>query len=329
MFAFTVLFAVNVYAGSPTDEELDFNETDAEEDVLIGVFDLRDRETFIQVTLTDDDADTVHVQLFNLSQSCGENNFFDEYTGNDTHVYNIRNITTNDGNDPGFQLPDGAYGFFVVHFQDEEGIGNLRIKDANGYEYRTNLQGGSNQSDLGPQSDDNEWWFNFSQEEGVVLSDIFGVMVSELNEFTSGTKLAPITESWNAVNVNILDLNEVLFSCADSVFTCTDGTDPLIPELLEIIAEETDDDLGAIQPEQVNVEFGINEAIPNSKGAPLVCPNNTVTAGTVFFNEEENDVEDDGDDSVFVLFVGLNDGNSRGSFDSAWAGENAFDTSED
>jgi len=315
IFAFTALSAVNLYAGYP------LNETDSEWRQLVGVFDLRDRETFIQVTHTDEGestpGDLVHIQVFNLAQSCGENNFFDAYTTNDTHVYNIRNLTTNDGSDPGFTLPDNSYGFVVVTFEDDQGIGNMRIKDANGYEYRTNLQATDNDDDEGP--DDDEHWFNFNQEAGVVFSDIFGVMVSEVDSFNDGVILGPITESYVAFNVELLDLNEVLFSCTDLVFACTDGTDPLIPELLDDIAEENNEDLGTIS--SVNVEFGINETIPSSKGAPLLCPNNTINAGTVFFNEEEHEGQDD---YAFIMFVGLNDGNGRGSFDSVWSGENVF-----
>jgi len=321
---FTAFVTVNVYAGDGT---IELNETDSELGVLVGVFDLRDRETFIQVTLSDDDdstpGDLVHIQVFNLAQDCGENNFFDFYTTDDTHVYDIRNLTTNDGNNPGFTLPDNSYGFVVVTFENEFGIGNMRIKDANGYEYRTNLQGAGNDGNDDPDDEDNEWWFNFNSEEGVILSDIFGTPIGEAGAFEDGVKLGPITENFVAMNVELYNLDEVLFSCTDLVFACTDGTDPLIPELLDEIAEDNDEDLGTISA--VNVEFGINETIPSSKGAPLVCPNNTINAGTVFFNEEFNNIDDEDDGEAFVMFVGLNDGNGRGSFDSAWSGESIFD----
>lgn len=339
IFAFTALTAVNVYAGYPIPE------TDSEWESLIGVFDLRDRESFIQVTNSDDDAVSVHVQIFNIAQNCGENNFFDAYTPHDTHVYNIRDIVTNDGTDAGFTLPDDAYGFVIVQFRDftcgtppcdsgdfnSEGIGNMRIKDASGYEYRTNLQAlGTDNNDDG--DDDDEHWFNFNQEEGVVFSDIFGTVVSNVAErsddddddfverWEDGAKLTPITESYVAFNAEILNLDEVLFSCGDLVFACTDGTDPLIPELLDDIGGEGDSDLGIIST--VSMEFGINEAIPSSKDAPLVCPNNTTSAGTVFFNEEDHEGESP---YAFIMFVGLNDGNGRGTFDSVWSGENLYD----
>ena len=107
VLTFTAFAAVNVYAGLPV------NETDHEDEVLVGFFDLRDRETFVQVTnsiLETPEASVIHVQIFNVGDLCNENNFFDAYTPNDTHVYDLRNILTNDGNPSGVVLPDDAYG---------------------------------------------------------------------------------------------------------------------------------------------------------------------------------------------------------------------------
>ena len=81
-------------------------------------------------------------------------------------------------------------------------------------------------------------------------------------------------------------------------------------------------DLGQVQ---VGAEWDINEAIPSSRGARNICPNNTTSAGTIFLNEEQSNTGSGMlDNNAFVMFVGLNDGNGRGSFDSAWAGESAF-----
>jgi len=139
IFAFTALASINVYAGLP------INETDAGDFQAVGFFDLRDRESFIQITNTSGvDTATMHIQVFNVGNLCNENNFFDTYTPNDTHVYNLRDILTNDGNPAGFVLPDDAYGIFVAtdtDFNNLTLIGNLRIEDNNGYEYRTNLNG--------------------------------------------------------------------------------------------------------------------------------------------------------------------------------------------
>jgi len=338
---FTAFISVNVYAGS--NSRLHYNETDAEMDILVGVFDLRDRESYIQLTLTDLDENTenddpappaeaarAHVQVFNLAQDCGENNFFDLYTLKDTHLYNMRNIVTNDGSDPGFTLPDNSYGFVVISFEPwgssdgeiRQGLGNLRIVDASGFEYRTNLAGAGNNNEDRPHQDDGKWWFNFDTEEGVILSDIFATPLGELRDdnFEDGAILGPITNNYLAANIELLDLDEVVFSCGDTVFACTDGTDPLIPELLDIIAEENNEDLGTIS--NVSAEYGINETIPSSKGAPLLCANNTINAGTVFIGNQEHNMQGSGRDHIaFVIFVGLNNGNDRGTFDSLWHGE--------
>ena len=123
-------------------------------DVLVYFFDLRDRETFIQYTYPDrlnrGDVATAHVQIFNVADNCNENDFFDVYTINDTHSYNMRDIVTNDGNPSGVVLPDGAYGIVAISSQLVTAIpnnsgfsgafGNVRILDNNGYEYRSNAQ---------------------------------------------------------------------------------------------------------------------------------------------------------------------------------------------
>ena len=116
---------------------------------LFYFFDLRERESFIQYTYTDmmglGSNGQAHVQIFDVSNNCNENNFFDTFTPFDTHTYNMRDIQTNDGNPSGVVLPDGAYGivaisFFVNGNNVSSAIGNLRVADNSGYEYRTNAQ---------------------------------------------------------------------------------------------------------------------------------------------------------------------------------------------
>jgi len=104
-------------------------------DILFSFFDLRDRESFVQVTNVDSVDATLHVQIFDVSNNCNENNFFDTYTPSDTHVYNMRDIQTNNGNDSGVVLPDGSYGFVAIQESDSGRnlIGNFRVIDDNGY----------------------------------------------------------------------------------------------------------------------------------------------------------------------------------------------------
>ena len=89
-------------------------ETDTAGVVLIAPFDLRDRESFFQVTNLAASNQTVHIQIYNVANLCNENNFFDVYTPNDTHTYNLRDILTNDSNPSGVVLPDDAFGIIVA-----------------------------------------------------------------------------------------------------------------------------------------------------------------------------------------------------------------------
>ena len=296
---------MNVFAGG----SIDISETDTADFQLVGFFDLRDRESFIQITNTDTSAQTVHIQVFNVGNLCNENNFFDAYTPNDTHTYNLRDITTNDGNPSGVVLPPDAYGIFVATYLDAEPltlIGNLRIEDNNGYEYRTNLNGiGERAREV--DDEDNDLTFNYNSENGVILSDIVGISLDNVGEVEPPAEVfaADIVNIWRSFDIDIYDLNEVPFSCRNVIFACTDQDNPLLPALLE---ESGDASVASF-------EYGINDAIPSSKGAPLLCPNNIISEGFVRLRDIE-----DGDDTndVFVLFAGLNNGNGRGSIDSLW-----------
>jgi len=281
------------------------------EDMLVNFFDLRDRESFIQLTFNadlplDDPPDdfdpgsnlTIHIQIFTVNQNCDENNFFDVYTPNDTHVYNMRDIQTNDGNPSGVVLPDDAFGFvFAVAvnsqgelFEDAEVlIGNMRIIDDNGYEYRTNAQAGDTfeESDEDPLA-----FFNFNTEGGVTLSDIVGIAFND--DFDEGE--AVVDDQFAVLNIDILNLNETIFSCRDVTIACIDEDNPLIEALLEESGTSV-----------ARAEYGINNAIPHSKGGELLCPGNNISEGFVKMEL----LNDDSDD--FTLFVGLNNGNGRGS----------------
>jgi len=290
-------------------------ETDgAAEDALIGFFDLRDRETFIQVTnLNPDDAagETLHIQIFNVGNLCGENDFFDFYTPNDTHVYNLRDITRNDGTANTVLLPDDAYGIFVANVENDSSkilIGNLRILDNNGYEYRTNLVGNDNDDSTtdGPGLVS----FNFNSQGGVSLSDIVSF---QSNVNSDENNLNNILQVWAAWTVEIVDLNEDVSSCRNVITACTDQDNPLLSDLLFIVNSDDNEDLEEEAANVASFEYGINESVPSSKGAPLLCPGNTITDG--FVRLELNAVGDTTEDEV-TMFIGLNNGNGRGSMDT-------------
>jgi len=258
--------------------------TDTNNYQLYSFYDLRERESFVQVTNTDGPA-IIHVQVFDVGNLCNENNFFDTYTSSDTHVYNLRDIQTNNGNPSGFVLPDGAYGIVVVTVVQGIGlpadttngsiIGNFRVIDDSGYEYRTNSQGPS------PINGGN-FTFNFNMLSGANASDIIGMT---FNNITSGE----VTTSGSSLtfDTTLLNNDEVPFSCSNTTFSCTADT----------------------------FEFGINDAIPNSRDGGVVCGSNVISGGLV------NLTLISGSDTTeaFAGYVGLNNDNGRGSMDSMWA----------
>jgi len=272
----------NSYAGGSA-SILPLSETDTNNYQLYSFYDLRDRESFVQVTSPDSPA-TLHVQVFDVGNLCNENNFFDTYTTADTHVYNLRDILTNDGDPSGFVLPDGAYGFVVITVVLGEGqpantggniIGNFRVIDNSGYEYRTNSQGPSLIQQI---ANGQNYTFNFNTLGGVNASDVIGITVNDINS-------GEVTASGSSLtfDTTLFNNSEVEFSCSDTNFSCTADT----------------------------FEYGINDAIPNSRDGSVVCGSNVISEGLVSLNRlSESNID------AFAGYVGLNNGNGRGSMDS-------------
>ena len=180
---FVLLFPVLVFFSTSCNTI--FSETDAESFQMVSFFDLRDRESFVQITNTGSSDNRIHVQIFDVDNNCNENNFFDNLTGNDTHVYNLRDIQTNDGNPSGVVLPGSAYGIVVITLIDSttnlstairELIGNFRVIDnIGGYEYRTNSLSVANTLGIAAEAIP-EFYLNYNQQGGVTLSDVVGFL---------------------------------------------------------------------------------------------------------------------------------------------------------
>ncbi len=289
-------------------------------------FDLRERETFIQLTYPDSFSIGVnaiaHVQIFDVSNNCNENDFFDTYTVNDTHVYNLRDIQTNDGSPSGVNLPDGSYGIVAITlgtytngFFPGTAIGNLRIIDDNGYEYRTNAQSinGEFTGDFSPFPQA-FMTFNFNSFSGVTLSDVVGLTFTGVfGNNTFEWDSSSIIPAFTPLDVDILDNNETIFSCRDIIFSCVDEDNPRLEELLEFAGSAS----------VARFEYGINESIPHSKNGELLCPGNNISEGIVKLNYEPypsniNDFQANKAGPFFLGFIGLNNGNGRGSMDSFW-----------
>jgi len=299
LLIFLFLFTPTSYSGF----ELPDTDGLGDSERLFSFFDLRDRESFVQLTNVDTSDATVHVQIWDVSNNCNENNFFDTYTPSDTHVYNMRNIQTNDGNPSGVVLPDNAYGFVsIIDFETSRDlIGNFRIIDITGYEYRTNAI--DINGEFGPWGRDRpNITFNYNTKGNITLSDVVGIAVNSTLDSNGEVSVADILDTYFSFDVDILNEDEVIFSCRNVIFACTDQDNPLLKELLEDSGDAS----------VASFEYGINNAIPHSRGGELLCPGNTISDGFVTLNL----IDERGD--WFVGFIGLNSGNSRGSMDSFW-----------
>lgn len=305
LLVLSFIIPINTNAGNTS---YSYVETDTREEPLYAFFDLRDRESFIQITNVTSVGTPLHIQIYNVDQECNENNFFDFYTPNDTHTYNMRDILTNDGNPSGVVLPDNAYGVVVISSDegDNELIGNLRILDDSGYEYRTNIigrQGSTNSSSASPFDN---YYFNFNSNEGVTMSDVVGVSFRGVT-----TGLDDPVNNLTLFDVDILDNNEVLFSCRNVIFACIDGDSPLQEAVLESAAENSTSGASV-----ANFEYGINETISHSRNGELLCPNNVVPEGIVKLTPFNVNTNSSGGPIRFVGYAGLNNGNGRGTIDS-------------
>ena len=93
-----------------------------------------------------------------------------------------------------------------------------------------------------------------------------------------------------------------------------DQDNPRLEELLEFFADE-----GA-SANVASFEYGINDAVPHSRGGELLCPGNNIDEGFVRLDlTAEFLIESDYRSFNFAgIFIGLNNGNGRGSLDSIW-----------
>jgi len=312
---FSILFVLFVTAQTFSGV-LPVSETDHESFQQFYFYDTRDRESFIQITNSNTGPSniTIHVQVFNVDDDCNENNFYDTLTPNDTHVYNMRDIQTNNGNPSGVVLPDNAYGLVVITNVIGAGqestnnptslIGNFRIIDELGYEYRTNAHGFT---DFEFINFERLFTFNFSKKEGVILSDVIAMLVDGAGTGRIEVIAQDIIRSNISFDFDLYDINENAFSCRDVTFACVDQDHPRLQELLEITETSV-----------ASFEYGINNAIPHSKGGELLCPGNNIEEGIARFQNTSIRCTEP---PAFINFIGLNNGNGRGSMDS-WFNQN-------
>jgi len=140
------------------------------------------------------------------------------------------------------------------------------------------------------------------------------ITTNDLNNITSESEFeVDVLNAWILFDVDIFDLNENAFSCRNVIFSCVDEDNPLLETLLEEVSDDPDSSASV-----ASFEYGINEAIPHSRNSELLCPGNTVSEGFVRF-DRFNFTGSGDNPSLTAFFVGLNNGNGRGSMDSWWA----------
>ncbi len=288
VLAFLLVTPIKSWGGAPF--ALSVN-TDTADMQLFSFWDLRDRESFVQVTNTGSAPVTVHVQIFNAGDGCDEVDFYDDYTPQDTHVYNLRALTRNNGTPLNISIPDNGYGLMVVtvvtgvggiSINDPVLIGNFRVIDDSGYEYRTNSAGYLESSGSG----NDVYTINFNNLNGANASDVVGVLVTQV-----GPGFIEVVAQGTGVtfDANIFDADENVISCGNFTFRCNSS----------------------------QFDVGINDAYPATKGGPEICNGNTDTVGFLSLAIVD---EDPNIDDIFIGFVGLNNGDGTGSMDSWWVG---------
>jgi len=321
--AFIVLGTINSFSGGFPIIESDSNKNFS----IFAFYDLRDRESYLQVTNSQASPSRLHIQIFNVGNLCNENNFFDDYTGNDTHVYNMRDILTNDTNPSGVELPDDAYGIVAISSVGTSGIGfnqfdagaligNFRILDNSGYEYRTNMAAFANEEAFISRL---EYFANFNQQGGVSLSDIVGmVLVIDNNSTVGEWNASDVINTFMVLDVDIINNSEVLLSCRDVIFACIQPNDPLVDELLAVNSGNNTNFQGENGASVASFEYGINNTIPHSKGGELLCPGNVIGEGILNLSFQGVAATNTFGGVIIPTFIGLNNGNGRGSMDAFW-----------
>ena len=324
LFVLAVLMAMPILpmqaiAGGPSFADGIIDDTDLGAERLVSFWDLRERESFVQVTNTSAAKINIHVQFYDVGSDlseCNHCNFVDMLTPKDTHVYNIRDIVTNfDNVGKCPNIDEGSYGFVVISHDpagedpriDYPLIGMFRVIDDLGYEYRTNSAG----KEIESGQDLLDSRVNFSSANGNVLSDLVGITYLSVSD---RSVVAPgVTANFGGLGVPgslddimIFDEDESATSCGQKTFSCAVG----------------------------NFDRAIDSSLPNSKGLNnQICDADilfTNTAGWVNlpFNGFSCSAAIGGglDGSCetgspfFVGFLGLNNGDGTGTMDSFWFG---------
>lgn len=280
--------AQDVFAFGITTTEPDINRRTHQ---MVGYWDLRERNSFFQVTNTSGEEIRIHIQLFNVGQDCAEFDYYDTLTGFDTHVYKVSELDRNNG--AALASPDLSEGHGIVAVSlvnpddtlnfDRVLTGNFRIQDSAGYEYRTNFVG-SGQDVF--NADVITYTLNFNDVNDSQFADI--VVISYIPTIEPGG----ILPTANEYNVVLYDDQENPISCSPVALGCPD------PE-----------DFSAAAPV---INTGINQAITNSHGGPSLCLGTDTTGFINMFRTDDIFIGPEIPE-VTIVYTGLNTGNGSGS----------------
>lgn len=343
VLAVLIAFPVSTIAGPgppiATQSIVQFTTKDFPDQEAFAYYDLRDRRTYIQVSNIEDEVNPlcIHVQIFQQDQGCSELDFNDELTPNDTVIYDMDNLVRNNGTDIPVNLDDDSYGFVAISAvncsTNSDGglsdplIGNVRIIDDSGYEYRMNLL-----NDAGLQATDR--WIQsfivpgFLEPADEVLANIV-IPFNTVDGANQADIVAFITED-----------NRNLAGVADE----DDGPEPTPDQDDDLVYNEEigisfsvfllDEDEERLSCDRktfgcgpnVVLNYGVNEDYPASRGDNLLCEGGGLLPGQehgyislenpTFLSPIDNVIEPPLNSFEFVCLVGLNNGDNTGSMDS-------------
>ena len=305
--ALLIMLPINSFAGSAPafigSHDTDTLVSSAYEQIT-AYYDLRDRSTYLQITndslseLTP--ANTIiHVQIFQHDRDCSELDFFDELTPNDTVVYDLDNIVKNNGEDVPINLLEDSYGYVVVtatlasdtDMRDttRQLIGNSRIVDNDGYEYRTNMP---NTGSAAIRGLSDFLIANFNNIDGANQADVIGY--GYVDNTATSSSVSNLDRGLN-FDIFIFDLDEEPLSCDNKNFAC-----------------------GTV------MNYGINDDYESSRDNPPLCAGGGLSdpkGGFISFENATDNFTAPPDfpftptTHQFLGFIGINNGDGTGSMD--------------
>lgn len=327
VLTFILMIPLNLFAGGPeVQSDVNYLTTDRPRDEVYSYYDLRNRKTYIQLTNVDTESPNalpalcVHIQVFQQDQNCDELNFEDQLTPNDTVIYDLDNLIRNDGSEVPVSLDDDSYGFvaisaFICNDRTSDDfssplLGNSRIIDDAGYEYRMNLVGNLPRNFLElsdgtppPNPALGNFIIPFNTVDGAINADVVGFIVEDDRTISGSDDGSPQDLVYNeevgiTFDIFQFDENEEPISCDQKTFGCGPN---------------------------VVLNYGINDDYPPSRGDNLLCegaglnPNQTngfiSLENASFLSPLDEVVNSPGDSFEFICLVGLNNGNNTGSMD--------------